>query len=225
MNVILQYLAALEANNNREWYHANKKRFQEANAEFEELIEKLIVSIGKIDAGIIHNVPKELTFKLVRDTRFSNDKSPYNPAFRAHISSAGKLPVPCGYFVSLAPGNRSFLGGGLFASMFKDATAMVRDHIVANGDKLEAIVNDENFSARFKVKGEALKNVPKGYDAAHPQAEYLKNKSWYLEYPVLDSLIENTNDFVEQATRVFLCMKPFNDYLNEALKGFKMPAR
>jgi hypothetical protein len=70
-----------------------------------------------------------------------------------------------------------------------------------------------------------LKNVPKGYDAAHPQAEYLKNKSWYLEYPVLDSLIENTDDFVEQATQVFLCMKPFNDYLNEALKGFQMPAR
>jgi uncharacterized protein (TIGR02453 family) len=90
MNNALKYLAALEENNNREWYHTNKKQYQEANAEFERLIEKLIISIGKFDNSILHNIPKELTFKLVRDTRFSNDKSPYNPTFRAHISSAGK---------------------------------------------------------------------------------------------------------------------------------------
>jgi uncharacterized protein (DUF2461 family) len=54
-----------------------KKLYQEASAEFERLIEQLIVSIGKFDTSIIQNVPKELTFKLVRDTRFSHDKSPY----------------------------------------------------------------------------------------------------------------------------------------------------
>jgi uncharacterized protein (TIGR02453 family) len=223
--MILNYLSALETNNNREWYHANKKLYQEANAKFEQLIEKLIASVSRFDSGIIHNVPKELTFKLVRDTRFSNDKSPYNPTFRAHISSAGKLPVPVGYFISVAPGERSFLGGGLFASMFKDATTMIRDYIVGHGSEFDAIIKAETFSSHFKVKGEALKNVPRGYDETHPQAEYLKFKSWYLEYPVCDSLFENTNAFVEQATKVFLYMKPFNDYLNEALKGFKMPTR
>ena len=107
MKNALKYLSELEANNNREWYHANKKRYQEAGAEFERLIEKLIVSIGAFDSGIVHNIPKELMFKLVRDTRFSNDKSPYNPTFRAHISSAGKLPVPVGYFISIASCNRA----------------------------------------------------------------------------------------------------------------------
>jgi len=224
MNIILQYLSELEANNNREWYHANKKSYREANAEFERLIARLIFSIGKIDSGIIHNIPKELTFKLVRDTRFCSDKSPYNPTFRAHISSAGKLPVPCGYFLSIAPG-RSFLGGGLFASMFKDATAMVRDYITAHGKEFEAIVSNKNFSACFTLKGEALKNVPRGYDETNPQAGYLKNKSWYLDYPVADSLIENEDDFIEQATQIFFYMKPFNDYLNKALSGFQMPSR
>lgn len=65
------------------------------------------------NAGIGSIMPfiGDLTFKLVRDTRFSRDKSPYNPAFRAHISSMGKLPIPVGYFIMIKPGNQSFLGG------------------------------------------------------------------------------------------------------------------
>ena len=225
LNSILEYLTDLAQNNNREWYHANKERYNKANAEFERFLGELIAAIGEFDNSILHNAPKDLTFKLMRDTRFSHDKSPYNPAFRAHISSAGKLPIPVGYYILLAPGNRSFLGGGLFASMFKDATAMVRDHIVVNGSEFEAIIRDKTFVEHFSVKGEELKNVPSGYDATHPQAEYLKNKSWYLEYPVPDERIADANGFVKQAARVFRSMKPFNDYLNAALAGFKMPSR
>lgn len=225
MNEILEYLADLAENNNREWYHANKERYQKAKSEFEYFIGELIIAIGEFDNSVIQNVPKDLTFKLVRDTRFSHDKSPYNPTFRAHISSAGKLPIPCGYFLSIAPGNRSFLGGGLFAAMFKDATEMVRDYIVDHGEEFEAIVNDKDFIKHFTVKGEILKNVPKGYDANHPQAEYLKNKSWYLEYPVSDMQIVDTDVFIIQAAKIFHLMKPFNDFLNTALKNFKMPTR
>lgn len=71
--------------------------YKKANAEFERLLQALILEIGKFDSSILHNNPKDLTFKIVRDTRFSHDKSPYNPAFCAHISPKGKLPVPAGY--------------------------------------------------------------------------------------------------------------------------------
>ena len=72
--LIFQYLSELKENNNREWYHQHKTEYKEANAQFEALLQELILSIGKTDGSILHNVPKELTFKLVRDTRFSNDK-------------------------------------------------------------------------------------------------------------------------------------------------------
>ena len=225
MDCILDYLADLSVNNDRDWYHANKQRLQEANAEFERFIGQLIVAISEFDDSVAHNVPKDLTFKMVRDTRFSHDKSPYNPKFRAHISSAGKLPIPVGYFISLAPGNKTFLGGGLFAAMFKDATAMVRDYIVANGREFGEIISDKAFAESFTVKGEALKNVPKGYDPNHPQSEYLKHKSWYLEYFVSDKRVADATDFVRHAALMFRLMKPFNDFLNAALRGFKMPAR
>jgi uncharacterized protein (TIGR02453 family) len=214
----------LERNNEREWYLANKNSYQEANAEFESLIGALIESIGNFDDSVIHNIPQKLTFKLMRDTRFSKDKSPYNPRFSAGITSAGKTIIPVGYHIHIAPGNRSFLGGGLFASTFKDATGMIRDYIVNHGDKFAAIIADTEFSTLFTVKGEALKNVPRGYDESHPQAEFLKFKSWYLEYPVADALLMDAG-FVEKATEVFRVMKPFNDYLNAALTGFVMPSR
>lgn len=222
---IITYLSALEQNNNKEWYHAHKDEYKEANGAFEDIIKNLILEIGKYDDSILFNEAKNLTFKLQRDTRFSHDKSPYNPAFRCHIAARGKLPVPVGYFLFVSPGGRSFLGGGLFADMFKDATDMVRNYIVGHGEELKEIITAPEFKEYFKVEGNALKNVPKGYDARHPQAEYLKNKSWFIEYHFEDSLLDDSDAFIQYAAEKFRRMKPFNDYLNKALKDFQMPQR
>lgn len=223
--LIIDYLSSLSANNNREWYHANKEIYKKANAEFEDLLQALILETGKFDSSILHNNPKDLTFKMVRDTRFSHDKSPYNPAFRAHISPKGKLPVPVGYYLMIKPDNQSFIGGGLFADMFKDATTMIRDYIAQNGSEWERIIRQPDFENYFTVKGTALKNVPAGYDKEHPQAEYLKFKSWYLEYPLKDEEVMDSETFLVKTVELFRIMKPFNDYLNKALTGFQMPVR
>ncbi len=222
--ILLDYLAELSANNNREWYHAHKKENKEATAQFEELVQRLIYGIGTFDQSVLHNIPKELTFKLVRDTRFSHDKSPYNPSFRAHISSMGKLPVPVGYYVMIKPDGGTFLGGGLFADMFSSATGMVRDYIAAHPDEWNDIFSAQEFNKYFTVKGTALKNVPAGYDKEHPQAEYLKYKSWYLEYFLSDEEVCD-EAFLQKSVEIFKAMKPFNDFLNKALKEFKMPER
>ena len=225
METVIDYLSGLKENNNRQWYHEHKTEYKAANAEFEEVLQDLIVGIGEFDRSILHNVPRELTFKLVRDTRFSHDKSPYNPSFRAHIASKGKLPIPVGYYIMIKPGGGTFLGGGLFADMFKDATTMIRDYISANPEEWDQIINDDTFQKYFTVGGTALKNVPKGYDKEHPQAEYLKNKSWYVEYFIQDEKLRDTKKFIDLAVEVFKAMKPFNDYLNRALAGFTMPKR
>ena len=223
--MILTYLNSLSENNNREWYHAHKAEYQEANAQFEALVQELILQIGKFDHNIRPREARDLTFKLVRDTRFSHDKSPYNPAFRAHIGPEGKLPVPVGYYLMIRPGGQSFFGGGLFADMFKEATSMIRNHITATGSQWEKILHTPEFEKEFTVRGTALKTVPPGYDREHPQAEFLKMKSWYLEYPVQDDIVADGKLFLAEAVRLFQIMKPFNDFLNQALNGFQMPAR
>lgn len=225
IQLILKYLSDLSEHNNREWYHAHKAENRAANAEFEALIQTLIFCIGEFDSSVLHNDPKALTFKLVRDTRFSHDKSPYHPAFRAHISSKGKLPVPVGYYLMIKPDNQSFLGGGLFADMFKDATARVRNYIAQNSEEWEKIIHQPEFERYFAVQGTALKNVPAGYEKDHPQAEYLKFKSWYLEYPIKDEELSDADAFIVKAAEIFRIMKPFNDYLNQALVDFQMPTR
>ena len=80
-------------------------------------------------------------------------------------------------------------------------------------------------SVDFRVFGLALKNIPAGYEKEHPQAEYLKYKSWYLEYPIRDEELADDSLFLSKAVEMFHLMKPFNDYLNRALAGFQMPQR
>lgn len=225
MEKVLNYLSQLEKNNNREWYHSNKELLKEANEEFEIFIQELILILGESDNSILHLNPKDLMFKLVRDIRYSYDKSPYNPTFRCCISSQGKIPIPVGYYVSIKPYNDSFIGGGLFASNFKDATKMIRDYISENYQEFDKIINNKTFKENFEVKGEKLKNVPKEYDINNPIAEYLKNKSWYLEYKIEDEVVKNEKEFVEYVVKKFMLMQPFNNFLNKALKDFKMPSR
>ncbi len=222
---MLQFLRDLEANNSLEWMKENKKEYLSIQEIFIELVHELILRISEFDSSIPHLRAEDLIFRLNQDTRFGKDKSPYNPTFRAHISQKGKMPIPVGYYISIAPNNRSFLGGGLFTPMFKDATTMIRNYITEHGAEFENIITSADFTKYFTVRSEALKNVPTGYDVNHPQAEYLKNKSWYLEYPVSDHAISDTDRFVRDAIKIFALMQPFNDFLNCALKGFQMPAR
>lgn len=224
-NNIFSYLKGLKLNNDREWYHAHKSEYKVAMDEFENIIKDLILEIGEVDDSILHNEPKDLTFKLVRDTRFSHDKSPYNPVFRCHISAAGKLPIPVGYYLYIAPYNNSFLGGGLFADVFKDATQRIREHIFHNSDEFLSIVDEPEFKKNFKVQGTMLKRVPGEYPKDCSVAEFLKYKSWYIEYPVSDANFEDISCFISFAAKKFLLMKPFNDFLNQALDGFVMPER
>lgn len=102
---------------------------------------------------------------------------------------------------------------------------MVRDYISEHGGEWEAVITAPAFQEYFTVQGTALKNVPAGYEKDHPQAGYLKYKSWYLEYPVQDEDFADSEQFLSRAADIFRRMKPFNDYLNHALAGFQMPKR
>ena len=222
---IMQYLHELKDNNNRDFFHASKEERKEAEMEFEMLLEELEFKIAEFDDSITFYPPQELTFKQVRDTRYSKDKSPYNPAFRAHIAPKGKLPVPVGYYLSLKPDNESFIGGGLFADMFTQAVSDIRDYIYQHSLEFNEIINDKEFAESFQVMGKKLKNVPKIYEVDSPAAEYLKHKSWYLEHAITDRDIISNDNLVDYMSEKFRLMKDFNHFLNRALVNFKMPER
>lgn len=80
-----QFLNDLKQNNDRDWFLANKPRFETAKKEFEIFITQLIGEISKFDPTIGHHSAKDCIFRIYRDVRFSKDKSPYKTHFGAHI--------------------------------------------------------------------------------------------------------------------------------------------
>ena len=222
MREALNYLAALEANNNRAWYHAHKAEKAEADGEFAALIQELLFRSSEDEPELMWRRPEELIFRLPRDVRMWRDKPPYNPAYRASISPWGKRSIPVGGFISIQPGDRSFLAGGLHTASFREATLMVREHIFFHADEWMAILNAPDFSRHFTVQGEKLKNIPREYAPDAVCGEWLKHKSWYVYCPLSDQQVLST-DLAEYAAEMFRKMRPFNAFLNEALRDFKFP--
>lgn len=222
LNRTLEFLSRLEGNNSFEWMNKHKKEYQIAKDEFLQFIEELLVLIAEFDPSAAHLEPKNLVYRLNRDTRFSHDKTPYNPAFRAHISIAERKPIPAGYYLCIKP-NQSFLGGGVFAVQFSQATEMIRDHLVSHPKEFQQIIERKEFADIFEVEGAKLKNVPRGYDKNHPLAEYLKHKSWNIEYKISDQ--ELLTESPECIAEKFHLMLPFNSFLNQGPADFRMPAK
>ena len=218
----LQYLAELEMNNTREWYHAKKKEHEAARSAFRDLVQELMFRLAEFEPELMFHEPTDFIYRLVRDTRYSHSPDPYHTAYRAHIASKGRRPIPVGFYLHIQPGDRSFLGAGLSYSWFKEATLMIRRRIAEREGEWEEIVNAPDFCSRFEIKGEKLKNVPRDFPPYHPQGEYLKHKSWYVQFSVKDSVVRK-NNFAAYAAEVFEALRPFNHFLNAALEGFEFP--
>lgn len=221
---MLQFLAELRENNSYDWMHAHEQQKKEAQEAFLALVADLVAELAADEPALAALEAKDLVFRINRDTRFSDDKSPYNPTFRAHISPAGRAPVPVGYFISLTPGG-TFAGGGLFAPHFKDATRMVREAIAADPAGFLRIVEEPAFKERFQFVGTPLKRVPAGFGTESPAAEYLKCKCWAIEEFLDDAVVAEDAACRRAFIESFRAMREFNQWLNNALEGFEMPTR
>ena len=105
------FLADLKMNNRREWYHANKGRFKDAQQNFIDFVAILLFRISEFDADMIGTEPKDCLFRIYRDIRFAKDKTPYKPWFGASMNPGGRKRMGAGYYVHVAPGNSYFAGG------------------------------------------------------------------------------------------------------------------
>ena len=79
--VIFQFLKDLSANNNREWFNEHRSEYEVARAEFDNFLATVIARISLFDETIRGIQPKDCTYRIYRDTRFSADKTPYKIHF------------------------------------------------------------------------------------------------------------------------------------------------
>jgi uncharacterized protein (DUF2461 family) len=64
-----------------------------------------------------------------------------------------------------------------------------------------------------ELKGDELTRVPKGFDAAHPAADLIKKKDWFL-YATLDPAIAVTPQLYKELIARFRALVPFLEFLN-----------
>lgn len=216
-NATLNFLKELSENNNRDWFSANKLRFEEAKAEFEDFIFNLTLEIVKFDNSISFIDPKKTIFRIYRDVRFSKNKEPYKTNFGAHIHTGIRQSEhsKAGYYIHIEPNGKSILAGGAYMPPSEWIKA-IRNEIDLNGDAFKSIINNAGFKSYLNVEGEKLQRPPQGFNASHKDIELLKYKSIYASHSLSDNQVLSTG-FLSHCSKVFSALYPFNQFLNHAL--------
>lgn len=214
----LKFLKDLKKNNDKTWFEAHRKQYEEARGDFEQFIGELIDKHSKKDATIKHLLPKDCLFRINRDVRFSKDKSPYKTNFGASINRGGKKSTLAGYYFHLEPGE-AFSGGGIWMPMPPE-TQKIRQEIDYSFDGLKKIVGSAKFKKVYGdlYRGEdaSLVKVPKGYDKDNPAADYLKLKSWLGLRKLSDKELVS-KDLMPLTLESFSALQPLLEFLNRAL--------
>jgi uncharacterized protein (TIGR02453 family) len=217
----LQFLKALDKNNNKAWFDAHKKQYDAAKQDFAALTQKVITQFGKKEPVIALLQPKECLFRINRDVRFSKNKAPYKNNMGASIKAGGKKSLVAGYYIHLEPGGKSFVGGGLY---MPDAAIVgkIRQEIDYNYAEFLKIVQNKKFVAQYGgldfSEGLSLVREPKGYEKDNPAIQYLKLKSWIATCPLSDTALQDKN-LAKQLTKAFEYLQPLISFLNEALEA------
>ena len=213
----LKFLKELSQNNNRDWFEDHKSRYKEEKKKFEQFIDKLIQAIAVFDPSIAHHTAKDCVFRIYRDLRFTDDKTPYKINLGAHITGAAKkseIHSQAGYYIHIEPG-KSMLAGGAYLPKGKWLKGIHKE-IDENADELKQILNSKSFKKYFgEIEGEKLKTSPRDYPADHPEIELLRYKSFLATHPLDDEQVL-ANDFLQHATKVFEALYPFDQFLNRA---------
>jgi uncharacterized protein (TIGR02453 family) len=176
---LFEFLRDLREHNDRDWFKANKARYEESVLEPAlEFVADFAPLLAELSPHFVAD-PRPVggsLFRIYRDTRFSKDKTPYKThtgiSFRHEHAKDIHAPV---YYLHLDPAE-VFAGAGIW---HPDTTtlARIRDAIVHDPDRWTE-VRDAVVGAGFRLGGDMLKRAPTGYDAEHPLVDDLKRKDF-----------------------------------------------
>jgi len=214
----LDFLADLKANNNRDWFLDNKKRYEIVKKDYHQLVAALLEALKPLDPALEMLEVKHCTFRINRDVRFSKDKSPYKTNLGIWISGGAKHTEASGYYLHIENGG-CFVGGGLYCPQ-PDQLQKIRKEIHFFYDDLVQILEDKKFQSIYqnlnRDEATTLKNPPKGYDKEDPAIEFLKLKS-FTATQKFDTKLVTQKDFVATIVEKMIVLKPFNDFIDRAL--------
>lgn len=218
-----RFFRGLKRNNRREWFQPRKHLFeQHVKAPMLDLITAINTDLAKFAPDYVTE-PKSALFRIYRDTRFSADKTPYKTHVAASFSRRGRERLgTCGLYFSVSAETIEVAAGLWHPD--RDVTLLVRNHIAETHQELRRILTDKKSrKLAGELKGEALTRSPKGFDPAHPAAEWIKMKDWIFDIALEPGLATKPQLHAEIVAR-FRAMLPLVAYLNRPLLGRK-PSR
>ncbi|RYY41062.1 MAG: DUF2461 domain-containing protein [Chitinophagaceae bacterium] len=215
----LRYLGALKKNNNKAWFDTHRTAYEAARIDFANFIQLVIDALAKQDPSVAGLTARDCLFRINRDIRFSNDKTPYKSNFGASIKRGGRKSGFAGYYFHLEPGGKSFIGGGLWMPD-GPRLKMMRQEIDYNWEEFRGIIGSKSFKKIFadlyQGEDQRLSTMPKGYEKDNPAAKYLKLKSFIAETTVDDEVLTKAA-LHKKTVEGFVAMKPFLDFINRGI--------
>jgi uncharacterized protein (TIGR02453 family) len=216
----LDFLVGLRENNERDWFEANRKQYEAAKKNVEQVVNKLLADLVSIDGSLQGLEAKSVMFRIFKDVRFSKDKSPYKTNMGAWMAGGGKNTMNAGFYLHVEPDGKSFLAGGSYMPPANVLKA-IREAIDYDHEGLRDILKGKNFVKYFgKLEGETVKTAPKGYDKDHPAIDLLRHKSLVVSHKVSDKELTAAN-FVDHALEIYREIQPLNVFLNRAIAEAK----
>lgn len=214
----IKFLRELKANNDREWFKANKSRYEEdvldVALSFIQSMQDPLADIAPHFTAVATRSGGSL-MRVYRDTRFSKNKQPYktNIGIQFRHERAKDVHSP-GFYVHIDP-DEVFIGVGMWRP---DAEPLrqIRERIAAKPAEWKRAIGSTAFRKNFSLAGESLQRPPRGFDKEHPLIDDIKRKSFIAvrEMTIDDCLKPRFQQSVETA---FKQATPFMQFLCSAV--------
>ncbi len=199
------FFKELAANQNREWFHANKTRYEaEVRDPLRALLTDLNEELMKREVPLACD-PVKAIFRINRDVRFSNDKSPYKTNIAACLYHDGLKDSGGLLYLQFSP-EEMFVAAG-FYGMEPDALTKMRQRIAKKQTDWLEVEQSLSKDGYALSEEQSLKRLPKGFDlekvAAVEKALRLKSHTIHQPLTAKDlgkkNLISRLGDFAKTA--------------------------
>jgi uncharacterized protein (TIGR02453 family) len=214
----LEFLTQLRDNNHRDWFNANKQRYEEQVLDVAlAFIQSMYEPLQRI-APHFTAVPKRQggsLMRVYRDTRFSKDKTPYktNIGIQFRHEQARDVHSP-GYYLHIDP-DQVFIGVGMWRPP-ADALRQIRERIAARPAEWLRATTDKTFSRHYVLGGESLSRPPRGFDGSHPRIEDIKRKD-FIAIRTMGRDDALAPRFQQTVERSFAAARPYMEFLCKAV--------
>ena len=214
----LHFFAELTENNDRDWFNANKSRYDKSvKKPFEKLVADLIDRLQAIHPSMAIT-PKDAIFRIYRDTRFSADKTPYKNHTSAIFAPGGKKDFQSpGMYLEMNNEHTRIYSGVYMPD--KEVLQRIREAIASEPARFRSLIEAPAFKESYgEIRGDKNKRLPSEFVEAAATEPLLYNKAFYYfhQFPPETALHD---DLVELIIAAYLKAKPVSDFLAEAMRG------